>query len=80
MTDMEILRNSLFDEIQRLKRGTSTPEESNALCKVANSIISTYDTELKSIDTMIRVQEAGANVPQLKTFKDNSDNEIEHKD
>ena len=69
-TDMEILRNSMFDEISRLKRGTTTVEDALAVCKLGNLIVSTYNTEIKAIDTMCRVQELGADVPDIKIFKE----------
>lgn len=74
MTDMEILRQSMFDEISRLKRGTSTVEEAMAICKLGNSIVSTYMTEIKGVETMIKVQELGAEVPKIKILEESKEN------
>ena len=68
MTELQILRNSLFDEITRLKRGTTTPNDSMAIVKVANAIISSYNTELKAISTLIQASEHTIAVPELKIF------------
>ena len=73
MTDLEILRNSMFDEIARLKRGTTTTQDAMAICKLANTIVSTFNTELKAIDTMIRVQELGADTPAIKIFNESKE-------
>lgn len=73
MTDLEILRASMFDEIARLKRGTTTAQEAMTICKLANTIVSTYNTELKAIETMCKVQELGADTPAIRVFNE-SDN------
>jgi hypothetical protein len=70
MTEMQKLRNVMFDEIDRIKRGTSTNEESLSVVKLGNAIINTYNTELKTIETIIKVQESGADVPEISIFKD----------
>ena len=67
-TEMQILRSTMFDEITRLKRGTSDKETAMAVCKLGNVVVQSYNTELKAIDAMIRVQEAGAKVPDISIF------------
>lgn len=70
LTQMQILRNSLFDELARLKSGDTTPEESNAVVKVSNSIISTFNTELKAVNTLMEAEERGYNQKQIQMFDD----------
>ena len=70
LTQMQILRNSLFDELARLKSGDTTPEESNAVVKVSNSIISTFNTELKAVNTLMEAEERGYNHKQIQMFDD----------
>lgn len=48
MTEMQILRNALFDEISRIKRGTTTQQDVISLTKVSNTIIQSYNTEIKA--------------------------------
>ena len=73
MTETQKLRNMMFDEIERLKRGTADVSESLTVVKLANSIISTYNTELKAIETMIEVQDRGAIVPSITLLEDIKD-------
>ena len=47
-SELQVLRNSLFDEITRIKRGTADINDTHALVKVANAIIGTYQTEIKA--------------------------------
>jgi len=70
ITNMEILRNSLFDELSRLKSGDTTPDDSNAVVKVANSIINTYNTELKAISCLMEAEERGFKSKGLEIFSD----------
>jgi hypothetical protein len=74
MTELQILRNSLFDEISRLKRGTADLNDTNAIVKCANAIISTYNTELKAVDLLSRT--ADTNVVELKIFNDDTEKNI----
>ena len=78
MTELQILRNSLFDEITRLKRGTTTPNDSLAIVKVANAIISSYNTELKAISTLVQAAEYSVTVPELKIFIEDTKNVIDY--
>jgi len=70
MTDMQVLRNSLFDELSRLKRGTSTAEEANAVVKISNSIVSTYNTEIKAVETITNAHDKGYHNQELELFED----------
>jgi len=74
MTELQILRNSLFDEISRLKRGTAKLDETHAIVKCANSIISTYQTELKAVDLLTRT--ADSNVTELKIFTEDTEKNL----
>lgn len=69
---MQILRNSLFDELARLKSGKTNAEDSGAVVKVANSIISTYNTELKAVSVLMEAEERGYNQKQIDIFDDTS--------
>jgi len=73
MTETQKLRNVMFDEIDRIKRGDADLDESLAIVKLGNNIIQSYNTELKAIETMVNVQHSGANVPDV-TFIENKDN------
>lgn len=70
MTQLEVVRNAMLDEIARLKRGTTTTQDAMAICKLGNGIVSTYNTELKAIETMVKIQELGAEVPKIKVFNE----------
>jgi hypothetical protein len=80
MTELQILRNALFDEIFRLKRGTADIQETQEIVKVSNAIISTYNTELKAISTLLQAEEAGFETKAITIFQeDNSKNLIDYK-
>jgi hypothetical protein len=79
MTEMQILRNAMFDEIVRLKRRTTTPQESIAVVKAANTIISSYNTELKAVSLIVNLHEYGKTVPELKIFIEDHKNELDFK-
>lgn len=76
MTEIQILRNALFDEIARVKRGTSSLEDTNAIVKTANAIIATYNTELKAAELLIQGQSMGAEVKEIKIFDEDSDKKV----
>ena len=76
MTEIQILRNALFDEIARVKRGTSSLEDTNAIVKTANAIIATYNTELKAAELLIQGQSMGAEVREIKIFDEDSDKKV----
>lgn len=79
MTELQILRNALFDEISRLKRKTTKPEESLAIVKTANAIVSTYNTELKALSLIIAAEQTAATVPELNIFKEDDKNELDYR-
>lgn len=70
LTQMQILRNSLFDELSRLKSGRTTPDDSLAVVKVANSIISTFNTEFKAVSVLMEAEERGYKDKQIQIFED----------
>lgn len=74
MTELQILRNSLFDEIARIKRGTADINESHTIVKCANAIISTYNTELKAVDLLSRT--ADTNTVELMIFNDDTEKNL----
>lgn len=74
MTELQILRNSLFDEIARIKRGTADLNDTHAIVKCANAVISTYNTELKAVDLLSRT--ADSNVTELKIFSEDTEKNI----
>ena len=76
MTEIQILRNALFDEIARVKRGTADLEDTHAIVKTANAIIATYNTELKAAELLIQGQSMGAEVKEIKIFDEDSDKQL----
>ena len=39
MTELQILRNALFDEIARVKRGTANAEDTKNIISASNAIV-----------------------------------------
>ena len=70
MTELQILRNALFDEIGRIKRGTSTQEDVVSLAKISNCIIQSYNTELKATSLLITAKEKSFDTIEVKVFDD----------
>lgn len=81
MTEMQILRNALFDEIARTKRGTANLEDTKVIIAAANAITQTYNTELKACEVMIKSQETGANLKgvEVNIFKEDDKKVIDYK-
>ena len=78
MTEMQILRNSLFDEIKRIKNGRADLDESHAIVKVSNCIINTYNTEIKAVSALIEAQDRGLEQETVKVFNSTDKNTIEY--
>lgn len=74
MTELQILRNSLFDEISRIKRGTADINDTHALVKCANVIIQTYNTELKAVQLIHET--AGSDITEVKIFHDDTEKKV----
>ena len=70
MTEMQILRNALFDEITRIKRGTTTQQDVISLTKVSNTIIQSYNTEIKAGQLLLLAQEKGSTTIPVSIFND----------
>ena len=79
MTDLQILRAALFDEVKRIKRGTSSETETKQLVSASNTIINTFNTELKGAELLIKAQENGFNTEQIKIFENSERNSIDYK-
>ena len=82
MTELQILRAALFDEIARTKRGTANEEDTKNIISASNAIVQTYNTELKAVELMVKVQESGADLKgvEVKVFEDdNSKNLLDYK-
>ena len=78
MTEMQILRNALFDEIARVKRGTANADDTKMIIASANAITQTYNAELKACDTMIRAKELGFDLKDISVniFKEDDDKKL----
>lgn len=78
MTEMQILRNALFDEIARVKRGTANAEDTKLIIASANAITQTYNTELKACDTIIKAKELGVDLKDIsvKIFQEDKDKKV----
>ena len=78
MTEMQILRNALFDEIARVKRGTANTNNTKLIITNTNTITQTYNTELKACDTMIRAEELGFDLKDISIniFKEDDDKKL----
>lgn len=78
MTEMQILRNALFDEIARVKRGTANADDTKMIIASANAITQTYNTELKACDAMIRAKELGFSLKDISVniFKEDDDKKL----
>ena len=78
MTEMQILRNALFDEIARVKRGTVNADDTKMIIASANAITQTYNTELKACDTMIRAKELGFDLKDISVniFKEDDSKKL----
>ena len=80
MTELEILKNSVFDEIARIKRGTANLEDSAMIMKAANVICAICNVQLKAADLIIESQNLGAELPEISIFKeDETKNMIDYK-
>lgn len=82
MTELQILRNALFDEIARTKRGTANLEETKLIISSANAITQTYNVELKAVELMVKVQESGVDLKGVEVTvftEDKTKKEIDYK-
>jgi hypothetical protein len=80
MTELQILRSALFDEIARLKRGTADVQETQEIVKVSNAIISTFNTELKALSILFQAEERGFSSKDITIFiDDDKKNVVEYK-
>ena len=80
MTELQILRAALFDEITRLKRGTAIAEDTKLIIASANAITQSYNTELKACELTIKAYELGGSIPDIKIFtEDKEKNLIDYK-
>jgi hypothetical protein len=69
MTQLEIVRTALLDEISRIKRGTTSTEDSMAIVKCANALTNTYNTEIKAFGTILTANDAGVDINPVKVFE-----------
>ena len=78
MTEMQILRNALFDEIARTKRGTNSAEDTKMIIAAANAITQSYNTELKACEIAIKAKEVGADLKgiEVKIFQEDNDKKL----
>lgn len=72
MTEIQILRNALFDEVSRIKRGTTTQQDVISLTKVSNTIIQSYNTEIKAAHLLLLAQEKGNSTVTVSIFNDSN--------
>jgi len=79
MNEMQILRNALFDEISKIKKGNADLDESQAIVKVSNAIISTYNTEIKAVNTLIDSRDKAIETPSISIFNDTDKNVLDYK-
>ena len=81
MTEMQILRKVLFEEIEKTRNGTADLVNTRVLIAASNAITQTYNTELKACEVMIKSQETGANLKgvEVNIFKEDDKKVIDYK-
>ena len=59
MTEMQILRKVLFEEIEKTRNGTADLVNTRVLIAASNAITQTYNTELKARELLMQGMNEG---------------------
>lgn len=59
MTEMQILRKVLFEEIEKTRNGTADLVNTRVLIAASNAITQTYNTELKARELLMQEMNEG---------------------
>lgn len=76
--DIGGLRDALFDEIEDIRDGVSSPHEAIAFCSLSESVLETYSCELKARAFQLSVQERQLHMAERRLELDRKQNLIEH--
>lgn len=70
MTDLEKLRSVLMGKITEIEKGNDVDaKQIDVLIQTSNSIIKSYNVELRADEVAIKAKEQGIVVTQHKVFK-----------
>lgn len=70
MTDLEKLRSVLMGKITEIEKGnTVDAKQIDVLIQTSNSIIKSYNVELRADEVAIKAKEQGVAITQHKVFK-----------
>lgn len=70
MTDLEKLRSVLMGKITEIEKGnTVDAKQIDVLIQTSNSIIKSYNVELRADEVAIKAKEQGITITQHKVFK-----------
>jgi hypothetical protein len=76
--DIAGLRDALFDEIEDIRDGHSSPHEAVAFCSLAESVLETYACELKARAFQMSMQEKQLQIEERRLDLANKRNLIDH--
>ena len=78
MTELQILRNALFDELKRAKQGTTTSEDTKQIVSISNAVIQSFNTELKAFELLCKAQEVGTDTKMVQIFNNDDKKVIDY--
>jgi len=69
LTKLQTIRESLMDQLTKIKDGKASTEEVSSIVSISDSIVKTYNVELRTRELELRAKEVGKEIGGVDVFE-----------
>ncbi len=69
LTKLQTIRESLMDQLAKIKDGKASTEEVSSIVSISDSMVKTYNVELRTRELELRAKEVGKEIGGVDVFK-----------
>ena len=69
LTKLQTIRESLMDQLNKIKDGKASTEEVSSIVSISDSMVKTYNVELRTRELELRAKEVGKEIGGVDVFE-----------
>jgi len=70
LTKLQTIRESLMDQLNKIKDGKASTEEVSSIVSISDSMVKTYNVELRTRELELRAKEVGKEIGGVDVFEE----------
>ena len=68
-TKLQIIRDELMNQLSNIQKGEAKPEDVEAIVGISDSMVKTYNVELRTRELELRAKEVGKQIGGVDVFE-----------